>query len=947
VASPDCVVTTSTENVDPTMTASATLAGISLTGSGVSIPALSATWSTIANVYITGFEFQFTNSAGSSTYVDSTAKAPALAWNATDGIVAGATYSVRYRATGTGVVGPWSNWVSVTVPSAFIAGSATTVTWSGVTGSGKPADNATVGAVTGVNLTSAAYGTLTDTGTNGVITILTTASAITGQAAAATDGTIQAGATKNILTASSTAPTSPTNGDLWLDESTTPYTIGSTTGSNLYSPTYGYLSDTGTNGIVTSQTTAAAFIGQTGWATTTTYTPTQVFSPGQNLVYNGSAKLGSAGIADGVGVTLAGGSYATAGINGQAAFAATANVVFTFKPVPVTPGSIYSLQAGLNAYALSAGFVRAYVLWVNASGGGISSSTPAVMAAGGYSSSPVKVQGFAAPSTAATATVVCDTTNAAQSANTATFNGLAAAWSQVKFELGSTCTPFSDEATNGALTTGIYSPTYGAQSDASLITQYGTASAITGQSPLATASSLAYGSSYLTGFGALSPLGAIYYGSPYLTETSGGTQATLANFKTSLGTASAIAGQGYLATQGSITWQSAQMAGMPNWATDTYSGTYVGPKSDYINNQYTGANLNTYWPATTGSDKTSNATAAAIAGQALIATSGSYANLSGVPGVGANQATNTDFRLGSYGWSTSGNVIFTAPAGLNYSYTMNWTQAAAIGSGSSFDFAASGNSWIAPFSGNSFLMAVQAGDYVYAMAKMGQKYCQAQLYLLGYSATGSSLIWAPVWSGATDYAADTYVGNGDPVHYTNVGGIAIVPAGVVWLGLMFCATYNAATSAANPAVYVIEPALGKVAPGSSTLPAYQSGQSGGLPDSRTLPLNVNSGSGFTFNPALMLSSPTPGTTITVAACVLTLAGVAYSLPAATISGLSPSTTYAVFYNGSSYIAVSSGATPYYTATSGYYAMGVITTAGSTGGGTGGGGGGGGSGHPIP
>jgi hypothetical protein len=43
-----------------------------------------------------------------------------------------------------------------------------------------------------------------------------------GQAAAATDPTIQSGATRNITTYSATAPSSPANGDIWVDTGVTP-----------------------------------------------------------------------------------------------------------------------------------------------------------------------------------------------------------------------------------------------------------------------------------------------------------------------------------------------------------------------------------------------------------------------------------------------------------------------------------------------------------------------------------------------------------------------------------------------------------------------------------------------------------------------------------------------------------------------------------------------------
>lgn len=74
------------------------------------------------------------------------------------------------------------------------------------------------------------------------------ADSIVGQAPAATDFTIATGATKNIVTHSSSAPSSPVNGDVWVDTSSTPNvikvrvsgawqtggTVGAVYGSNLY-----------------------------------------------------------------------------------------------------------------------------------------------------------------------------------------------------------------------------------------------------------------------------------------------------------------------------------------------------------------------------------------------------------------------------------------------------------------------------------------------------------------------------------------------------------------------------------------------------------------------------------------------------------------------------------------------------------------------------------------
>lgn len=57
----------------------------------------------------------------------------------------------------------------------------------------------------------------------------------------------------------------------------------------------------------------------------------------------------------------------------------------------------------------------------------------------------------------------------------------------------------------------------------------------------------------IVGQGALATLNGVYFGSSLIQETSGGSSATLGNFKTALGTAAAIAGQGDLATTNKAT----------------------------------------------------------------------------------------------------------------------------------------------------------------------------------------------------------------------------------------------------------------------------------------------------------------------------------------------------------------------------------------------------------
>lgn len=112
-----------------------------------------------------------------------------------------------------------------------------------------------------------------------LVTSSGTAAGIAGQAPAATDSTIQAGATKNTLTFASSAPSSPTNGDIWVDTTTTPYLIKTrVSGAWQISASYGgvfggTLYETGGGAVATLANfktisgTSAGFTGQGALAT--------------------------------------------------------------------------------------------------------------------------------------------------------------------------------------------------------------------------------------------------------------------------------------------------------------------------------------------------------------------------------------------------------------------------------------------------------------------------------------------------------------------------------------------------------------------------------------------------------------------------------------------------------------------------------------------------------
>jgi hypothetical protein len=105
-----------------------------------------------------------------------------------------------------------------------------------------------------------------------------------------------------------------------------------------------------------------------------------------------------------------------------------------------------------------------------------------------------------------------------------------------------------------------------AVTEAAVVTSLGTASAITGQGSFATQSSVAYGSSYLSGFGTLAPLSNVTLGTN-VRRADGVTSVTDATAITSLGTAASITGQGAFATVSTAAWGS-QISGRPTELTD-------------------------------------------------------------------------------------------------------------------------------------------------------------------------------------------------------------------------------------------------------------------------------------------------------------------------------------------------------------------------------------------
>ena len=126
-----------------------------------------------------------------------------------------------------------------------------------------------------------------------------------------------------------------------------------------------------------------------------------------------------------------------------------------------------------------------------------------------------------------------------------------------------------------------------------------------------------------------------------------------------------------------------------------------------------------------------------------------------------------------------------------------------------------------------------------------------------------------------------------------------------------------------------------------TIDALQPAQAGADVTLTNIPPNTNLATAYTYNPVSPCTGST-SSTLTMVACTVTTPSGSYSLPSGTISGLSASTQYAIFYDrtGATYVAVATSTTPYFASTRYIFMTTASTTASGSGGGGGGGGGGG-------
>lgn len=155
------------------------------------------------------------------------------------------------------------------------------------------------------------------------------------------------------------------------------------------------------------------------------------------------------------------------------------------------------------------------------------------------------------------------------------------------------------------------------------ITSLGTAAGIYGQGALATRSSVAYGSEYVSGFGGLAAQTGVRMGGPSggyagILNEPGAFWITDAGYQTVQGTAAAITGQGALATQSDINYDT-QIGFMPAalLRSSLYAGNYLSADYSYYSG---GVVMSALRPQESGANKTETRSAASISGQGALAT---------------------------------------------------------------------------------------------------------------------------------------------------------------------------------------------------------------------------------------------------------------------------------------------------------------------------------------
>lgn len=311
--------------------------------------------------------------------------------------------------------------------------------------------------------------------------------------------------------------------------------------------------------------------------------------------------------------------------------------------------------------------------------------------------------------------------------------------------------------------------------------------------------------------------------------------------------------------------------------------------------------------------ETAQGTAAAIAGQGDLATR----NANTLP-FGTNEAVNSDFATSLAGWRGNAPVVSRNLGGWFGRRNVAWMHWDTGGAGQTghFDFAPDAL-WNGASVDNAsrYAMPVLPGERVYARALLGPHRCIGEVWVLGFSRTGT-LVHATKTIGGMEGGGQNGENFGSPVEHVTT----INHSDVAWAMIMVRMELN---GQGNPYLFIAEPAFGKLPANHLVAPAYQPGRADRAAD-RTVDQPVvsqlNPSTGRTNNRralsqimasgVLQLLDVVPltaetdlngnSTIIVGAHNVYDDAGV-LSYSSATITGLSPSTLYYVYENNPDFV----------------------------------------------
>lgn len=178
----------STDTLSDVEVPAITVSAITLTGTAASIPALKVVWDEPTDPRVRFVYIEVENVDGVTPKTVKTILLPADVDETIfqDGIVDGDSYAISAKFLTDTIPSAWCVAEIQAASGTYAVGTAASVPWSGVTGSGRPADNATVGARAGTNLYRTDGSTVMTQAE--VRTAEGTAAAITGQGWGATAG---------------------------------------------------------------------------------------------------------------------------------------------------------------------------------------------------------------------------------------------------------------------------------------------------------------------------------------------------------------------------------------------------------------------------------------------------------------------------------------------------------------------------------------------------------------------------------------------------------------------------------------------------------------------------------------------------------------------------------------------------------------------------------------